>query len=584
MDITERKRAEESATCLNLELEERIAERTADLARINAALQVEIEERKCAEQDLMRNKRSLRLAIDTIPGLVWSSLPDGNVEYLNQRWLDYTGLTLEEASGWGWQQAIHPDDLPGLVTYWTSIVIAGVAGEYEARLRRFDGEFRWFLFRGVPLFDEQGKLVKWYGTNTDVEALRSSEHLARGQLDALTHTLASLAQETDPDNLPRHVVNTILSQLGADSVTVWERNGDALDLLGVVEAGHFQTGREAGYFEGRIPAVGHAPPLWIEALQTGMHTVIEDIDKEPSRILLGDGRSATWAAADLTPPFANLKLHLGAQGVRGLLISPMMMGDRLAGIIGIRFTGTRNFRCEEIELSRALAHQAMLAIRLMRLSEQSRRAAVAAERNRMARDIHDTLAQGFTGVVVQLEAAEEALSQNLLGKVGDYVGRAGELARESLREARRSVQALRPQALEEKDLCAALQDLIEKMTAGTALRAEFAAEGERRELPAEWEENLLRIGQEALTNAIRHAQATELKMHLVFDHREIRLSLRDNGRGFDPTGRHEGFGLQGMRERVESMGGHFSIQSAKDSGTAISIVLPLAIASESAAS
>ena len=130
--------------------------------------------------------------------------------------------------------------------------------------------------------------------------------------------------------------------------------------------------------------------------------------------------------------------------------------------------------------------------------------------------------------------------------------------------------------LEEKDLCEALRDLIQKLTAGTPVRAEFIVQGKPRELPLEWEENLLRIGQEVLTNVLRHAQASKFNAQLAFDDGEIRLNLRDNGSGFDPAGRHDGFGLQGMRERVEGMGGQLAIQSAKGEGTAISIVLPLA--------
>jgi signal transduction histidine kinase len=227
-----------------------------------------------------------------------------------------------------------------------------------------------------------------------------------------------------------------------------------------------------------------------------------------------------------------------------------------------------------------LANQAMLAMQLTRLSAQSRRSAVIAERNRMARDIHDTLAQGFTSVILQLEAVEEAMSQKLESKAVEHLTRAGELARESLQEARRSVRALRPRSLEEKDLCEALGDLIQKMTADTPVQAEFSVRGEPRELPLNWEDNLLRVGQEVLTNVLRHAQASRFNAQLAFDDEELRLNLRDNGRGFDPATRHDGFGLQGMRERVEGMGGELAIQSAKGQGTAISIVLAFAKASE----
>ena len=123
----------------------------------------------------------LRLAIDTIPGLVWTARPDGHIDFLNQRWLDYTGLTLDEASGWGWQRAVHPTDFPGLLHYWKSVLAAGTPGETEARLRSVDGEYRWFLFRGVPLYDEEGRLVKWYGQTTDIEDRKRAEALLTGE-------------------------------------------------------------------------------------------------------------------------------------------------------------------------------------------------------------------------------------------------------------------------------------------------------------------------------------------------------------------------------------------------------------------
>jgi signal transduction histidine kinase len=136
------------------------------------------------------------------------------------------------------------------------------------------------------------------------------------------------------------------------------------------------------------------------------------------------------------------------------------------------------------------------------------------------------------------------------------------------------VKALRPLALEENGLSVALKGLVSSLTSDTPLKAELTVDGEPRPLPPEWENNLLRIGQEVLTNAVRHSQATEFHGRLSFDHRAVSLHLRDNGVGFDLEGRHEGFGLQGIRERAETMGGQLAIQSEKGKGTSISIVLP----------
>src|SRR5574341_1205101 len=123
----------------------------------------------------------LRLAVDTIPVLVWSALPDGHIDFLNQCGCEYTGLTLEQASGWGWRAAIHPEDLPGLERHWRAVLGSGRPGETEARLRRVDGAYRWFLFRAVPLHDERGHVVKGYGTSTDIQDRKWAEALLAGE-------------------------------------------------------------------------------------------------------------------------------------------------------------------------------------------------------------------------------------------------------------------------------------------------------------------------------------------------------------------------------------------------------------------
>ncbi len=134
----------------------------------SAALQRAFDEIKGSED-------RLRLIIDTIPTLAWSTRPDGSAEFFNQPWLDYTGLSAADALEWGWKVAIHPADVALLVGYWQNLIASGERGEIEARLRRFDGEYRWFLFRGCPLRDDTGKVVKWYGTNTDIEDRKRAE-------------------------------------------------------------------------------------------------------------------------------------------------------------------------------------------------------------------------------------------------------------------------------------------------------------------------------------------------------------------------------------------------------------------------
>src|SRR6202045_2240030 len=123
--------------------------------------------------------QDIRLVVDTIPTLAWAARPDGSAEFFNQRWLDYTGLSAKQALGSGWGVAIHPDDLPRILDTFREALNSVKPYEVEGRFRRFDGEFRWFLFRGSPLRDRSGAVAKWYGTNTDLEERKRAEEALR---------------------------------------------------------------------------------------------------------------------------------------------------------------------------------------------------------------------------------------------------------------------------------------------------------------------------------------------------------------------------------------------------------------------
>ena len=127
----------------------------------------------------------LRRVMDTIPEFVWSALPDGGVEFCNQKWLGYTGMALDEVKGWGWAAAIHPQDIGDLQERWRAALTQGTSLEAEARMRSVDGSCRWFLIRAVPLRDDQGRIIRWYGTNTDIEDLKRAEEEVQKQTAGL---------------------------------------------------------------------------------------------------------------------------------------------------------------------------------------------------------------------------------------------------------------------------------------------------------------------------------------------------------------------------------------------------------------
>jgi signal transduction histidine kinase len=251
----------------------------------------------------------------------------------------------------------------------------------------------------------------------------------------------------------------------------------------------------------------------------------------------------------------------------------MFVLGEVRGFIGIQHSERGAYRAEEVELAQALAHHVMMATHEAELEEQRRHAVLLEERTRMARDIHDTLAQGFTGVIIQLDTAVEALRDEEPEAAAKHIRGARELALQSLTEARRSVHALRPQALEKASLPQALEAMITNTTAGTALQSNFQLSGEPHKLQASVEENLLHIGQEALANALKHARATKFLARLSFDSDAVRLELLDNGKGFVVdcvNGR--GIGLIGMRERAQQIGATLAVTSEPSAGTTITAV------------
>jgi signal transduction histidine kinase len=226
------------------------------------------------------------------------------------------------------------------------------------------------------------------------------------------------------------------------------------------------------------------------------------------------------------------------------------------------------------KLAASMAENAKLHAQLV---DQAEKAAVVAERQRMAREIHDTLAQGLTGIITQLEAAEQADNP----AVSRHLGTATWLARQSLAEARRSVHAIRPEALELARLPEAIENTARQWSDVNEVATEVHITGNATKLPADVEVALLRAAQEALANIAKHAGASRVGLTLSYMPDLVTLDVRDDGAGFDPTSPapdpgQGGYGLTGMRQRLDSVGGSLVIETEPGAGTALSASVPLA--------
>jgi PAS domain S-box-containing protein len=594
-----------------------------DLQAFNRRLRDQTQELQKLNRELTDNEQRLRLAIETgrIGLWVWNSTDVANSGDWSPRLKEIFGLPPEtEVTHELFLKCVHAEDRER-VNRAVMDALAGVnGGHYKEEYRTVDpttGSVHWVTARAQAFFAPDGKPFRFIGTLMEIsdrkqveevslrmnreleqrivertkdlreantalqkeiqeranlaEALRVSEQFAQGQLNTLKEILGSLSTERNPNNLLQHVLCAILRQMAGQSVSVFSRNeDDTISLEVVYENGEMQVPKEK--FRHSLDD----QPLHLECMASGKECMITEFDRDPVwlRFVNRPNHDGIPRINEKTlPSIIDMHKRLKARGVVISLMVPMVTSGRVSGMIGIRYHKRREFLPEEIDLSLALAQQAALAMQVMRLSRESRQTAIASERNRMARDIHDTLAQGFTGIIAQLQAAKGAVDLN---EAASHIERAENLARLSLDEARRSVRALRPRSLEATSLGAALEGSLRTMASYSGLSADFQVQGNERSLSPEREEALLRIAQESLTNTIKHAKAVQFRSKLVFGPDQLRLELSDDGVGFDVTAKREGFGLIGMKERVDQMGGEFFIRSRPGHGTETVIIIPCA--------
>jgi PAS domain S-box-containing protein len=243
--------------------------------------------------------QDIRLMVDAIPTLAWSARSDGSADFFNQSWLDFTGLSAEQAGDWGWTAALHPDDLRGLVEYWRSVLASGEPGEIEARLRRFDGVYRCFLFRATPSFDSDGRVVKWFGTNTDIEDRKRAEGLLGGENRVLEMTAKGNSLESILEALCRVVEQATSGSLC--SVVLIDPSGSKVEQSIAPNLPSSYNDRFRG-----IPVDREGGPCTEAALRK-TQVIVSDVALETQRdtygwrtAALAHGLKACWSTTILT--------------------------------------------------------------------------------------------------------------------------------------------------------------------------------------------------------------------------------------------------------------------------------------------
>jgi PAS domain S-box-containing protein len=630
LEIGERKRAEQALHQANAELEGKVEGRTAELRR---------------------SENELRQVIDAIPQQVFVFSSAWSPLFANRRALEFTGLTsLEVRSRDAVAKVFHPQDLQKLEVLRGTALSECAPFEMEARIRGKDGPYRWFLIRESPLRDEEGSILRWYGTHTDIEdrkraveallavaserlrseqvkradaegAARAEEERFRAVADSLPEPLTDIA----PD-LHCRFVNVAfeewfgLTSQRAKRLSIRQVMGEeiyeavqpyiekALQGQRASFEGHLffeKTGRRYVHID-FMPRRDHGNEVY------GFYSVLRDVTQlkeaeEKFRRVMETAPDAIVLVSpegriNMTNPRAEQMFRYTKQDLVGRPFEMFVPGRFRSGHadkgsasfrnLMLRFKGPgqesfllRKDGCEvpvEISFSPIETVDGVLVSSTIRdltdrkrLEEQARRSTILEERSRVARDVHDTIAQGFTGIVLNLEAAEEA-SGDLPEEVRNRITRARDVARQNLEEMRRTVLMLSASPTVSGDLAGAIRKAVDRVRSNARVQLDFSVWGAPRHLEATIEENLLRIAQQAMDNSLQHAQAGRIRVELAFGKKGLRLAVRDNGRGFVssklPLG---GIGIRGMRERAEEIGGTCKVRSRAGKGTRLTVRVPL---------
>jgi PAS domain S-box-containing protein len=481
--------------------------------------------------DLKKSEDRIRLIIDTLPTMVWTLRPDGVVEFVNQRWLDYTGLSFEEMKDP--TRVVHPEDLPRVIEKWLASMAAGGPNEDEMRLRRVDGQYRWFLVRTAPFRNEQGAIVKWYGVSIDIEGHRRAEEALRSSETQQRHIAAQLERER-----ARLVEAQEVAKLGS-----WEAELQSLNVIWSE-----QTHR---IFETDPSHFNPTRPKFREFIHE------EDRAKVDAAFVASlDKRSPSTVEYRIVMPDGRIKiLEERWQAFHDEEAKP------------IRVAGT----CREIsERVRADQELRRLSSQFLRLQDE--------ERRRIARDLHDSTGQNLVALATMLGQLGPSIP---LGerKSRRLLSECQALADRSIREIRTLSYVLHPPVLDQSGLEDAIRDYVTGFTKRSGIRVELDLSPRIGRMAQDIELAVFRVVQESLANIRRHSGSQKAKIR-IHRNSELRLEISDVGRGVNvQEGKEElrfrvGVGILSMQERVKLIGGRFDFESSSH-GTTVRVTIPL---------
>ncbi len=563
-----------------------------DLARQRDQLRAVADEKTRLLGELQDSEERFRALADNMSQLAWMMDAQGSVHWFNRRWYDYTGLTSDDLRGWGWQQVHHPDHVDRVVASKKRALETGEVWDETFPLRGANGEYRWFLTRAVPIRNADGRIVRWFGTNTDITERQQREEAFAAQgrrLQVLYELATGVHRAEDLDALYAQAIDAIVQSLHADRASIL-----LFDETGALKIQAWK-GLSDAY---RSAVAGHSP--WRPDAAEPAPIIVEDV-----------------ASADLEP---SLRAVIEQEGIRALGFIPLCYRGRLIGKFMMYFNRPHQLSTEEIGVAQAIASTVATAVErkraeaALRESEERLRAltmhleqivtdrtqeltqsqdrlrALATElnlteqreRKRLAMELHDHLAQML--VLCRLKLGQSKRIAGVVPECQRLIQQTEDVLNEALTYTRTLVADLAPPVLHDFGLPAALKwlaDYMERHELAVALEME---DGESVVLPENQAVLLFQSVRELLMNASKHADTGAATVAVRRREGLLEIEVRDEGKGMDPGAadvhpRSAKFGLFSIRERMRAMGGDFVVDSAPARGTTATLTLPLSTVS-----
>jgi signal transduction histidine kinase len=401
-----------------------------------------------------------------------------------------------------------------------------------------------------PLFDADGAVTGLTCAATDITERKHFYDQMRRSLSE-SESIQRIAKGL----LQRIGLDEVLQIICAEAMQLTGATGSAVLLL--EEDGWLRVTKSAGsptYSQNRLPVSGSFAG---RAFQTGEHVWVDLRDRDPDEDV------------------HQLEGYQWIHGLVSLLAVPLKVDTKVIGILNILNKPTEITR-EDMRIIDLFADQAAIIIEHIRLQYQAEQLAVLEERQRLARELHDSVTQALYSVTLYADAARMAFSAQKWESLESNLQEVRNMSREAMYDMRLLVFELRPFMLETEGLVSALRARLAAVEGRSGLKTEVLVENERR-LPIKMEEQLYRIAQEALNNVVKHAGATQVQVQLTYDESTVSMEMSDDGKGFAPeeVSQSGGFGLQGIHERVQQLGGALNIQSTPRRGTRLRVRIPL---------